>query len=55
LAPILARGDAHVERAGLGLGLAVTSGALTSGLGYVVWYAALRGLSAASASIETVA
>lgn len=28
-----------------GLALAVASGALTSGLGYVVWYAALRGLS----------
>jgi drug/metabolite transporter (DMT)-like permease len=28
-----------------GLALAVASGAFTSGLGYVVWYAALRGLS----------
>jgi drug/metabolite transporter (DMT)-like permease len=27
-----------------GLALAVTSGAVTSGLGYVAWYAALRGL-----------
>jgi len=31
--------------------LAVTSGALTSGLGYVVWYAALRGHSATSAAV----
>jgi drug/metabolite transporter (DMT)-like permease len=53
LALVLARGGVHVERAGLGL--AVTSGALTSGLGYVVWYAALGGLSAASASIVQLA
>lgn len=33
-----------------GLLLAVASGALTSGLGYVVWYAALRHLSAAHAA-----
>ena len=31
--------------------LAVTSGALTSGLGYVLWYAALRGHSATSAAV----
>jgi drug/metabolite transporter (DMT)-like permease len=30
--------------------LAVASGAITSGLGYVVWYAALRGLTAGSAA-----
>jgi drug/metabolite transporter (DMT)-like permease len=29
-----------------GLALAATSGAITSGLGYAVWYAALRGLTA---------
>jgi drug/metabolite transporter (DMT)-like permease len=34
-----------------GLALAIASGAVTSGLGYVIWYAALRGLTAASASI----
>jgi drug/metabolite transporter (DMT)-like permease len=34
-----------------GLALAVASGAIASGCGYVVWYAALRGLSAARASI----
>ena len=34
-----------------GVALAVASGALTSGLGYVVWYAALRGHSATSAAV----
>jgi drug/metabolite transporter (DMT)-like permease len=38
----------HAEPAGLAL--AVASGALTSGLGYVVWYAALPGLSALRAA-----
>jgi drug/metabolite transporter (DMT)-like permease len=33
-----------------GVALALASGALTSGLGYVVWYAALRGHSATSAA-----
>jgi drug/metabolite transporter (DMT)-like permease len=33
------------------IALAVASGAITSGCGYVVWYAALRGLTAASAAI----
>jgi drug/metabolite transporter (DMT)-like permease len=31
--------------------LAVVSGALTSGFGYVLWYAALRGLSATRAAV----
>jgi drug/metabolite transporter (DMT)-like permease len=31
--------------------LALVSGAFTSGLGYVIWYAALRGLSAARAAV----
>ena len=35
--------------------LAVTSGAVTSGLGYVVWYTALRGHSATSAAIVQLA
>lgn len=35
--------DFHVSARGLAL--AVASGAITSGLGYVAWYAALRGLS----------
>jgi drug/metabolite transporter (DMT)-like permease len=34
-----------------GLILAVASGALASGLGYAVWYTALRGLSATQAGI----
>lgn len=34
-----------------GIACAVASGALTSGIGYAVWYAALRGLPATSASI----
>jgi len=34
-----------------GLALAVVSGALTSGVGYVIWYLALRGLTATRAAI----
>lgn len=34
----------------IGIGLAVVSGALTSGLGYAVWYAALPGLTATRAA-----
>ena len=34
-----------------GLELAVISGAITSGLGYVLWYMALRGLTASRAAI----
>jgi drug/metabolite transporter (DMT)-like permease len=34
-----------------GVLLAVTSGALTSGLGYVIWYSALRGLTATRAAV----
>src|SRR5207253_195448 len=34
----------------LGVIYAVISGAITSGLGYVIWYAALAGLKAASAA-----
>jgi drug/metabolite transporter (DMT)-like permease len=39
----------HVSPAGLGW--ALLSGAVTSGLGYVIWYAALRGLTAVRAAI----
>jgi len=39
---------AHADVAGAAL--AVASGALTSGIGYAVWYTALRGLKAASAA-----
>jgi drug/metabolite transporter (DMT)-like permease len=50
---LLARGDAHVSRNGLML--AVLSGALASGVGYVVWYAALRGLTATRAATVQLA
>jgi drug/metabolite transporter (DMT)-like permease len=46
---MLGRGDAHVFSAA-GVLLAVLSGALASGVGYVVWYAALRGLTATRAA-----
>jgi len=38
-----------------GTALAVTSGALTSGLGYVLWYVALRDLTATRAAIVQLA
>ena len=41
--------DAEVS--GRGLWLAVISGALTSGLGYAIWFRALRGLSATRAGV----
>lgn len=40
--------DFHISNTGLVL--AVASGAVASGLGYFVWYAALRGLSAIRAA-----
>jgi drug/metabolite transporter (DMT)-like permease len=46
---VLVAGAAHA--AAPGIVLAVLSGAITSGLGYVVWYAALRGLSASRAAV----
>jgi drug/metabolite transporter (DMT)-like permease len=39
---------AHVDLAGVGY--AITSGAIASGVGYVIWYSALPGLKAASAA-----
>lgn len=36
---------------GAGVGLALVSGVVTSGLGYALWYRALRGLTTAQASI----
>jgi drug/metabolite transporter (DMT)-like permease len=39
---------ARLDRAGIGY--AVISGAIASGLGYVIWYTALSGLKAASAA-----
>jgi drug/metabolite transporter (DMT)-like permease len=41
---------AHAHADACGVGLAVASGALSSGLGYVVWYAALRRLTAMQAA-----
>jgi drug/metabolite transporter (DMT)-like permease len=40
---------AHVDIAGIGY--AIISGAITSGLGYVIWYTALSGLRATSAAV----
>jgi drug/metabolite transporter (DMT)-like permease len=53
LALLAAPGSSSVTA--YGVGLAVVSGALTSGLGYVAWYAALPGHSATSASIVQLA
>jgi len=47
-ASALFTGSAHAEARGVALALG--SGMLASGLGYVVWYAALRGLSATTAA-----
>jgi drug/metabolite transporter (DMT)-like permease len=41
----------HSSTSAEGVLLAVVSGALTSGVGYALWYAALRGLSAARAAV----
>jgi drug/metabolite transporter (DMT)-like permease len=41
---------AHYHATPAGLGLAIASGAIASGLGYAVWYMALRGLTAARAA-----
>jgi drug/metabolite transporter (DMT)-like permease len=46
---ILAAQQIHVSARGVLL--AVVSGALTSGLGYTVWYSALRGLTATRAAV----
>jgi drug/metabolite transporter (DMT)-like permease len=46
---LLARGHMYVSSSGLFLALA--SGAITSGLGYVLWYTALRNLTATRAAI----
>lgn len=41
--------SAHLERSGILL--AITSGAVTSGMGYVLWYTVLRSLTTAQASV----
>jgi drug/metabolite transporter (DMT)-like permease len=50
LALYAATAGAHVV-GGRGLVLATVSGAVTSGLGYAIWYRALRGLTASQAGI----
>ena len=50
---LVARGSLHIEARGLILG--VLSGALASGIGYVLWYQALAGLSKLSAAIVQLA
>lgn len=53
LGSIVAWRQFHVET--IGVALAVASGALASGVGYVIWYAALRGLTAARAAVVQLA
>ncbi|HEU4928464.1 MAG TPA: DMT family transporter [Candidatus Krumholzibacteria bacterium] len=45
----------HAHASSTGLALATVSGAISSGLGYVIWYAALRGLSATRAATVQLA
>jgi drug/metabolite transporter (DMT)-like permease len=40
----------HANLNSLGVGYAILSGAITSGIGYVIWYSALNGLKATSAA-----
>lgn len=42
---------ATLDATAAGISLALLSGALTSGVGYAVWYAALRGLSSSGAAV----
>lgn len=51
LLPAALVGMGEPSPAAYGILLAILSGAVTSGLGYAIWYAALPGLSAASAGI----
>jgi len=53
LLALAASSDRHLTPAGLGL--AVASGALASGLGYTLWYAALRGLGRTQAAVVQLA
>ncbi len=48
-AALVAHGVGHGSWDGSGIALAAASGALASGLGYAIWYAALRDLSATRA------
>ncbi|MDR5854576.1 DMT family transporter [Caballeronia sp. LZ062] len=49
-AAVFALGHGQTVSDAAGYGYALASGALTSGLGYVVWYAALKGLTPATAA-----
>src|SRR5262245_24488441 len=49
IASAVALSSAHL--APVGIGLALISGVITSGLGYVLWYKALRGLTTTQASV----
>lgn len=53
VAPAVAPGS--LELRPRGVALAVVSGAITSGVGYAVWYRALRGLAATQAAIVQLA
>ncbi len=48
-------GGVDIQLSTSGIGLAILSGAVTSGLGYAVWYAALKGLSATRAGVVQLA
>jgi drug/metabolite transporter (DMT)-like permease len=52
-ASIVAFGQMRVSQTGLAL--AIASGAIASGCGYVVWYAALRGLAGTRAAVVQLA
>jgi drug/metabolite transporter (DMT)-like permease len=45
----------HLRASSRGIAYALASGMLASGIGYVVWYAALRGLTAARAALVQLA
>jgi len=45
----------HLHMDARGVALAIASGAITSGLGYVLWFAALRGMTAIQAAIVQLA
>jgi drug/metabolite transporter (DMT)-like permease len=53
LVAALAHPQRHVTRAGVVY--AVASGMIASGIGYVIWYAALRGLTATRAAMVQLA
>ena len=50
LLSLLVAAGGRAQADAVGIALAIASGALTSGIGYVIWYAALRGLSAMRAA-----